>query len=99
MTKLYRGFESLSLRHAVCTAEKIRTSRFEIREKCQYFAIIARRTGLERMAPSISQADFVTFFSVGRFSSSGFNDSTPTPKTFLRREKQEQLQNRPTRTR
>ena len=63
-----RGFESLSLRHAVWVAEKIRTSRMEIREKCPYFAIIARRTGLERMSPLVLQASFVTFFSVGRFS-------------------------------
>ena len=69
MTKLYRGFESLPLRHAVCTAEKIRTSRFEIREKWPYFAITAQRTGLERMAHPILQAGFVTFFSVGRFGS------------------------------
>jgi hypothetical protein len=46
-TKLYRGFESLPLRHAVWTAEKFRSLYAEIRETCAYFAIVSGQTGLQ----------------------------------------------------
>jgi len=48
VTKPYRGFESLSLRHQVSTAEKFRSLCAEICETCPYFAIIHTQTGLER---------------------------------------------------
>jgi hypothetical protein len=37
-----------ALRHAVSTAEKFRSLYAEIREKCPYFAVIPKQTGLER---------------------------------------------------
>lgn len=48
--KSYRGFESLSLRHAVWTAEKSCPSFLQpSRELCPFSAISARQTGLRRM--------------------------------------------------
>ena len=38
--KPYRGFESLSLRHAVCTAEKFPSVRRKISRDCPYSAIL-----------------------------------------------------------
>src|ERR1039458_583019 len=49
--------ESRSLRHEVCTAEKVRSLRAEIREQCPYFAIIPRQIGLRRTDCSASNTD------------------------------------------
>ncbi len=46
--KPYRGFESLSLRHVVWTAEKSQSSNSEMRENYPYFGDHSRKTGLER---------------------------------------------------
>ena len=53
--KLYRGFESLPLRHAVWTAEKLGYLFAEMREQCPHFAIIPRQIGLQRTDCSASK--------------------------------------------
>jgi len=72
VAKLYRGFESTSLRHAVCTAEKFSSLCAEIREQCPYFAIIPRQTGLRRTDSSASNAVVAQAFLWRAHARSGF---------------------------
>jgi hypothetical protein len=66
---LYRGFESLSLRHAVWDAEKVGSSTSEIRENCPYFAIVPGQTGPQRTDCSAAKASLFGLFSGGHMRS------------------------------
>jgi hypothetical protein len=71
---LYRGFESLSLRHAVWTAEKVLPLPPEIRETCPFFAILACQSGLERTHCLAAKAVTVLAFLWRAHSQSGFKE-------------------------
>ena len=65
----FSGFESHSLRHAVWTAEKLRSLHAEIREICPYFAILPRQTGRQRTDCSAENGALSRFFSAGHMRS------------------------------
>ena len=58
-----RRFETLSLRHAVCTAKKVGSSSSEIRRKRPYFAIILGQTGRQRTDCSAANVVLSSLFS------------------------------------